>query len=398
MPYHYSPLFTKDLQRGELIEEYFRQGLSYLEIVMVLTRVHNMSLSLRQLKRILHNKGLTRRKEPDNLHTVIDTISQELSGSGNRIGYRQMHQRLRVKHGLVVDRETVRLSLKILDPVGVEDRSRRRLRRREYRGRGPNFIWHLDGYDKLKPYGMAIHAAIDGYSRRILWLEVGTTNNDPTVTARYFLDYVKQAGGVPRVVRGDAGTENVNVCGIQRFFRANSNDSFSGEKSFLYGSSLSNQRIEAWWSQLRRSHSDWWIEFLRGVREEGLYDDTNFMHIQCMRYCFMPVLREELYTVMKLWNTHRIRPSSNRESPPGRPDVLYSVPELTDTEEYLVKVPSIDITAAESFVSHENTDDCDENFIELANIVEREQNLQSPTNAAEAKERYITLLDCISQM
>ena len=129
-----------------------------------------------------------------------------------------------------------------------------------------------------------------------------------------------------------------------------------------------------------------------------MYDDTNFMHIQCMIYCFVPVLREELYTVMKLWNTHRIRPSSNRESPPGRPDVLYSVPELTDTEDYLVKVPSIDITAAESFVSHENTDDCDENFIELANIVEREQNLQSPTNAAEAKERYITLLDCISQM
>ena len=26
----------------------------------------------------------------------------------------------------------------------------------------PNFVWHLDGYDKLKPYGFAIHACIDG--------------------------------------------------------------------------------------------------------------------------------------------------------------------------------------------------------------------------------------------
>ncbi|XP_020901510.1 uncharacterized protein LOC110240064 [Exaiptasia diaphana] len=367
MPYHYTPLFTRDLSQGELIEEYFRQG-------------------------------LRRRKQPDNLQKVIDTICQELNGSGNCIGYRQMHQRLRVNHGLVVDRETVRLSLKILDPVGVENRSRRRLRRREYRGRGPNFIWHMDGYDKLKPYGMAIHGAIDGYSRRLLWLEVGTTNNDPSVTARYFLDYVKQVGGVPRIARTDAGTENVTICGIQRFFRANCTDSFNGEKSFMYGASVSNQRIEAWWSQLRQSQSDWWIEFLRGIREEGLYDDSNFMHVQCMIYCFIPILREELYNVMKLWNTHRIRPSSNRESPPGRPDVLYSVPELNSTEDYLVPVSPIDITAAEAFISHDNTDDADENFTELAKIIEQEQNLQKPTNATEAKYHYVTLLDYINQI
>ena len=29
--------------------------------------------------------------------------------------------------------------------------------------KGPDFVWHLDGYDKLKPYGFAIHAAIDGW-------------------------------------------------------------------------------------------------------------------------------------------------------------------------------------------------------------------------------------------
>lgn len=28
---------------------------------------------------------------------------------------------------------------------------------------GPNYVWHLDGYDKLKPYGFAIHACIDGF-------------------------------------------------------------------------------------------------------------------------------------------------------------------------------------------------------------------------------------------
>ena len=33
-------------------------------------------------------------------------------------------------------------------------------------------MWNLDRYDKLKPFGFPIHGAIDGYSRRILWLRV----------------------------------------------------------------------------------------------------------------------------------------------------------------------------------------------------------------------------------
>jgi hypothetical protein len=35
---------------------------------------------------------------------------------------------------------------------------------------GPNFAWHADGYDKLKPYGFPIHGCIDGFSRRLIWL------------------------------------------------------------------------------------------------------------------------------------------------------------------------------------------------------------------------------------
>lgn len=61
---------------------------------------------------------------------------------------------------------------------------------------GPNYIWHLDGYDKLKPYGIAIHGAIDGYSRRMLWLEAGPTNQDPSRVAKYFVDSVKQLGSL----------------------------------------------------------------------------------------------------------------------------------------------------------------------------------------------------------
>ena len=148
--------------------------------------------------------------------------------------------------------------MKHLDPGGVERRSRHKLKRSTYSAKGPNFIWHLDGYEKLKPFGFSIPGAIDGYSRRILGLEVGSSNNNPRVVARYYLDCVKDLGGVPRTVRGDGGTVNVNVAAMQCFFfRKEGTNSMAGEKSFLYGRSVSNQRIEARWSFLRKNETDW---------------------------------------------------------------------------------------------------------------------------------------------
>ena len=51
-------------------------------------------------------------------------------------------------------------------------------------------------------------------------------------------------GGVQRIVRADEGTENCNVAGIQCFFRRNGADYFVGDKSFMYGRSVSNQRMK----------------------------------------------------------------------------------------------------------------------------------------------------------
>ena len=113
------------------------------------------------------------------------------------------------------DKETVRLILKSLDLVGVDKRKRRKLTRREYHSFGPNHAWHIDGYDKLKPFGIAIHGVIDGYSRIILWLKLSSSNNNPKIIANYYLCCIKELQLIPRVVRGDRGTENVIVCGIQ---------------------------------------------------------------------------------------------------------------------------------------------------------------------------------------
>lgn len=45
-------------------------------------------------------------------------------------------------------------------------------KRRLYNCSAPGALWHADGNDKLKRYGFAIHGAIDGYSRKLMWLKV----------------------------------------------------------------------------------------------------------------------------------------------------------------------------------------------------------------------------------
>ena len=52
--------------------------------------------------------------------------------------------------------------MKIIDPEGADLRAGHRLTRRMYLNNGPNFLVHIDGYDKLKPFGFAIHAAMCG--------------------------------------------------------------------------------------------------------------------------------------------------------------------------------------------------------------------------------------------
>lgn len=99
----------------------------------------------------------------------------------------------------------------MVDPIGVSMRKRRRLRIRQYSNNGPNYLWHVDSYDKLKPYGICINGCIDGYSRYIMWLRASYTNSNPRVISGNFVQTAEQYGGVPRTIRVDLETENRHI-------------------------------------------------------------------------------------------------------------------------------------------------------------------------------------------
>lgn len=230
-----------------------------------------------------------RRKQRSDILDVATFVEDQLNESGQMLGYRTMHLKC-VQSGLSVARHTVYSIMELLDPSGLHARLRRRLRRRRYFVSGPNHCWHLDGNDKLKPYGICIHGCIDGYSREIVWLRAYKTNNDPKVIAGYFLEAVCEKNGCPKVIRADRGTENVHVEIMQRLLRRNHTDQFSADRSFLYGRSTSNQRIEFFWGIARRHCLQFWMDAFASLSFEGFFcgDDIDKGLIQ---FCFTTLVQ-----------------------------------------------------------------------------------------------------------
>ena len=170
-------------------------------------------------------------------------------------------------------------------------------------------------YDKLKPYGLCIRGGICGFSRHILWLNVYHTNNDPRVNSGYFLEAVKSSGGCPRIVRGDCGTENVNVRVFQLFFRRHCSDS-EVSRAYISGECTSNQPIESFWGILRRTRMNYWIELLKSLDDRGLFSGS-FLDNSLIQVAFTTVIdgdgpcSRNLKIKCKIWTVITSQPATN---------------------------------------------------------------------------------------
>jgi hypothetical protein len=167
---------------------------------------------------------------------------------------------------------------------------------------------------------LPLFRCIDGYSRRIMWLQCGSSNHLSSVVAGYYWECVLNIGGYPSKVRTDCGTENVTVAAIQSLCHGSTG-------AHIYGTSPGNQRIEAWWSFLRRNRSQWWIELFETLSQSGSFHMGHGKETDCLRFCFMDLLQLDLDDVRKQWNIHRIRPSVGSRCPAGIPDELFYLPD-----------------------------------------------------------------------
>ena len=85
-------------------------------------------------------------------------------------------------------------------------------------------------------------SCVDGFSRRIKWLKVARTNNNPIIPASLYIEAVKELGFCPKKMRTDLGTENGIMADMHCYLVNDAN-------AHSYGTSVANQRIENWWSR-----------------------------------------------------------------------------------------------------------------------------------------------------
>ena len=110
-------------------------------------------------------------------------------------------------------------------------------------------------------------------------------------------------------------------------------------------------------------------------------------------FCFVPILRDELYEIAAFWNTHSICPVNNSETPSGKPDVLYYIPDLQGHRNYVCTPENFLLSlevAEETCCTRKLEWSCSPEFKELASIIM--EDLLLPSNASDAEDLYICLL------
>ena len=69
--------------------------------------------------------------------------------------------------------------------------------RRVYVTQRLNDVWLYNVYNKMKPFGFPILGAVDDFLRKVLWLAVVKSSNNPGVPAALYLRAVKEHGVCP---------------------------------------------------------------------------------------------------------------------------------------------------------------------------------------------------------
>ena len=88
----------------------------------------------------------------------------------------------------------------------------------------------------------------------------------------------------------------------------------------------------------------WRIEFFKDMRSVGLYCNDDYIEDECLNFCFMNILRDELDRTASFWNAHKKS---------GIPSVLAGlmgyliIPEVSDSRDYISDVSLLELELAE---------------------------------------------------
>ena len=213
----------------------------------------------------------------------------------------------------------MRESIRRVDTQGVEQRREvvdRRIRRRVYDVPFPHFMWHIDGNHKLIRWKMVIHAAIDGFSRLLLYIHCSDNNKAETVM-KLFSQAVQTHKVVPRKIRTDYGTENTLLWNAL-------------PTNHMKGPSVHNQRIERQNRDINCNIRARFGPLFYSLENAGQLDVGEPLDLSVLHVVFLPRINEALQSFMDAHNNHKIR--TERNSTPIQL-VMQNMPKYNITDE-----------------------------------------------------------------
>uniref|UniRef100_A0A1A8AUB6 Integrase core domain-containing protein n=2 Tax=Nothobranchius furzeri TaxID=105023 RepID=A0A1A8AUB6_NOTFU len=170
-----------------------------------------MGISKSTVKRALRENDISIRRSYSSISDdQLDDIVGSIKITAPNIGSRMLKGRLRAL-GHCITWTRIWASLKRVDALGVATRATLVgcVVRRSYTVQAPLSLVHVDTNHKLIRYGFVIFGGIDGFSRKIMYLDASTDNKASTALG-LFLGSVEK-NGLPLRVRGDQGVENVDI-------------------------------------------------------------------------------------------------------------------------------------------------------------------------------------------
>ena len=218
------------------------------------------------------------------------------------------------RRGIHVTRARLCASIHCVDPQSVASRSMHTVKRRVYHVPFANYAWHLDFHYKLIKWHIVMHAAIDGYSRKIqyftLFVQITTMLTLFYSTTHMLLPNLAYPTEYAVIKRG----ENVDVWRYTLYYHN------MDPSSVIVGSSTHNQHIERLWSDVFRSVGQTFYELLYGLEDDGILDPLNDVDLFCVHFTMLPKLTSCLNEFVESWN-HRCLSAKNNLTP----EQLYTI-------------------------------------------------------------------------
>ena len=135
------------------------------------------------------------------------------------------------------------------------------------------------------------------------------------------------------------------------------------------------------------------------MREIGLYDDSNNIHTEALKFCFYGLIQNDLDNTVSYWNHHKIRPTKGADAPHGRPDLMYYLPWKYGGSDKKCQFDLTDVNLTESmYAVRSNRFCCSDDIEQLASMLMTEHHLLWPRNRQQAEDLYLELVNIMTNL